>query len=58
MTKLHLSVLALCAIAIATSASAQTIQVNRDNRTIAVTATDRVSVLADTATVQIGRAHV
>ena len=54
MTKLHLSVLALCAIAIAITASAQTIQVNRDNRTIAVTATDRVSVLADTATVHIG----
>src|SRR5580698_11107284 len=51
MTKLHLSVLALCAIAIATTATAQTIQVNR---TIAVTATDRVSVLADTATVHIG----
>ena len=54
MTKLHLSVLALCAIAIAITASAQTIQVNRDNRTIAVTATDKVSVLADTATVHIG----
>jgi uncharacterized protein YggE len=54
MTKLHLSVLALCAIAIATTASAQTIQVNRDNRTIAVTATDKVTVLADTATVHIG----
>jgi uncharacterized protein len=54
MTKLHLSVLALCAIATATTASAQTIQVNRDNRTIAVTATDKVTVLADTATVHIG----
>jgi uncharacterized protein len=54
MTKLNLSVLALCTIAIATTANAQTIQVNRDNRTIAVTATDRVSVLADTATVHIG----
>ncbi len=54
MTKLHLSVLALCAFTIAAKVNAQTIQVNRDNRTIAVTATDRVSVLADTATVHIG----
>ena len=34
--------------------SAQTIQVNRENRTIAVTATDKVTVLADAATVHIG----
>ncbi|RSL17862.1 hypothetical protein EDE15_3411 [Edaphobacter aggregans] len=54
MTKFHLSVLALCAIALATTAGAQTIQVNRDNRTIAVTATDKVTVMADTATVHIG----
>ncbi len=54
MTKSHLSVLALCAITIATAARAQTIQVNRENRTIAITATDKVSVLADTATVHIG----
>jgi|SRR5579871_305026 len=54
MTKLNLSVLALCAIALATTAGAQTIQVNRDNRTIAVTATDKVTVMADTATVHIG----
>ena len=32
----------------------QTIQVNRENRTIAVTATDKVTVMADTATVHIG----
>ena len=54
MTKLNLSVLALCTIAIATTAGAQTIQVNRENRTIAITATDKVTVLADTATVHIG----
>jgi uncharacterized protein len=36
------------------SGRAQTIQVNRENRTIAVTATDKVTVLADTATVHIG----
>jgi len=34
--------------------SAQTIQVNKENRTIAVTATDKVTVLADTASVHIG----
>jgi uncharacterized protein len=34
--------------------SAQTIQVNKENRTIAVAATDKVTVLADTATVHIG----
>ncbi len=35
-------------------AGAQTIQVNKENRTIAVTATDKVTVMADTATVHIG----
>lgn len=54
MTNLNLSVLAPCIIAIATTTAAQTIQVNRENRTIAITATDKVTVLADTATVHIG----
>lgn len=36
------------------AAGAQTIQVNKENRTIAVTATDKVTVLADAATVHIG----
>ena len=55
MTKLRPTVLlALCAITIATPAIAQTIQVSRENRTIAITATDKVSVMADTATVHIG----
>lgn len=40
--------------AAALPASAQTIQVNKENRTIAVTATDKVVVMADTATVHIG----
>lgn len=35
-------------------ASAQTIQVNKGNRTIAVTATDKVTAMADTATVHVG----
>jgi uncharacterized protein len=40
--------------AVNSPASAQTIQVNKENRTIAITATDKVTVLADTATVHIG----
>jgi uncharacterized protein YggE len=36
------------------AASAQQIQINRDNRTIAITATDTASALADTATVHVG----
>lgn len=35
-------------------ATSQTIQVSKENRTIAVTATDKVVALADTATVHIG----
>ena len=58
MTIFRHTVLGICMAVIAPAAIAQTIQVNRENRTIAITATDRVSVLADTATVQIGRAHV
>ncbi len=38
----------------AVSSVAQTIQVSKDNRTIAITATDSVLVMADTATVHIG----
>ena len=54
MTIFRLSVLGICVTAIASAAVAQTIQVNKENRTIAVTATDKVTVLADTATVHIG----
>ena len=38
----------------AVSSVAQTIQVSKDNRTIAITATDSVLVMADTATVHVG----
>ena len=38
----------------AAPANAQTIQVNKDNRTISVTATDKVTAMADTATVHVG----
>ncbi|WP_263381854.1 SIMPL domain-containing protein [Granulicella arctica] len=52
--KLHLS-LTLLAFPMALSvASAQTIQVNKDNRTIAITATDKATAQADIATLHIG----
>jgi uncharacterized protein YggE len=54
MTNLRLSALAIFAAVLATAATAQTIQVNKENRTIAVTATDKVTVLADTAVIHIG----
>src|SRR5260370_439429 len=54
MTNLRLSAVAVFAAALAATASAQTIQVNKENRTIAVTSTDKVTVLADTANVHIG----
>ena len=42
------------AAALTLTASAQTIQVNQNNRTIAVTVTDKATEMADTATVHIG----
>jgi uncharacterized protein YggE len=54
MKILPLSALTLSAVLLSTHAKAQTIQVNKDNRTIAITATDKVIVMADTATVHIG----
>lgn len=52
MKILHITAIALCAATIA--ASAQTIQVNKENRTISVTATDKVTAMADIATVHVG----
>ena len=52
MKILQLTAIAVCAATIA--ASAQTIQVSKENRTISVTATDKVTAMADTATVHIG----
>ena len=57
MTILRLASVALSVAFLATTAatvSAQTIQVNKENRTIAITATDKVLVLADVATLHIG----
>ena len=55
MNILRLSALTLAAAILTTApANAQIIQVNAANRTIAITATDKVIVMADTATVHIG----
>jgi uncharacterized protein YggE len=59
MKILRLSAAVLAAAVLATApvqaqTISQTIQVNKDNRTIAITATDKVIVMADTATVHIG----
>ena len=48
------AVIAACFLSFAVSAPAQTIQVNKDNRTIAITATDKITAIADQATVHVG----
>ncbi len=42
------------ALGLAAPALSQTIQVNKENRTISITATDRVSTMADVAVVHVG----
>ena len=54
MIKRTLLGIALGALLCVTVASAQTIQVDRNNRTIAVTASDKASAEADTAIVTVG----
>jgi len=51
-----MKLLTLTAIALATTAplSSQTLQVNKENRTIAITATDSVIAMADVATLHLG----
>jgi uncharacterized protein YggE len=44
----------VCVLIAALAAQAQQIQVNKDNRTIAITATDKATAEAETATVHIG----
>ena len=44
----------LLTTALTAAATSQTIQVNKENRTVAITATDKVTVMADQATVHIG----
>jgi hypothetical protein len=52
MKILPIAAAALCTLTLA--AHSQTIQVSRENRTISVTATDKVTAVADVATVHIG----
>ena len=52
MKILPMTAIALCTATLA--ASAQTIQVSKENRTISVTATDKVMAMADIATVHVG----
>jgi uncharacterized protein YggE len=52
MKILPMTAIALCTATLA--ASAQTIQVSKENRTISVTATDKVTAMADIATVHVG----
>jgi uncharacterized protein len=54
MTILRFAAFALCIAVLAVPADAQTIQVSKENRTIAVTATDKVHEMADIGTVHIG----
>jgi uncharacterized protein YggE len=56
---INFRVATLCAVALCVSSATlpgrtQTIQVSKENRTIAVTATDKVTVLADQATLHVG----
>jgi len=52
MNKIQLTLAGLLAVSIATGA--QTIQVNKDNRTIAITTTDEAQAVADRAKVSVG----
>jgi uncharacterized protein YggE len=52
MRVFRLIAIALCTASLA--GSAQTIQVSKENRTISVTATDKITAMADMATVHIG----
>jgi uncharacterized protein len=54
MTILRLAAFALCTASLAVPVNAQTIQVSKENRTIAITATAKVRAMADTGTVHIG----
>jgi uncharacterized protein len=54
MNHFRSALFALNFAALAAASSAQTIQVNKENRTIAITATDKVTAIADRATVHIG----
>lgn len=50
----RITALALCIAGFTVPACSQTIQVNKDNRTIAITANDKATAMADTATLHVG----
>jgi uncharacterized protein len=54
MNTLRIAAMTLAGVTFVLPACSQTIQVNKDNRTIAITATDKVTAIADMATVHIG----
>jgi len=54
MNPLRSSIVTATLALTAAAGVAQTIQVNKDNRTIAITATDKVTAIADQATLNIG----
>jgi len=54
MNSIRMSALAVMFTVLPIVSSAQTIQVNKENRTIAITATDKVTAIADQATLHIG----
>jgi hypothetical protein len=54
MNLLRFTVITLSAVGLAAPLSSQTLQVNKENRTIAITATERVVAMADVATLHLG----
>ena len=54
MLRLKFTALLTVAFALTTSALAQTIQINRENKTIAISTTDEATAIADTAAISIG----
>ncbi|MDE1176639.1 MAG: SIMPL domain-containing protein [Edaphobacter sp.] len=54
MTGFRSSMMTVALALTSIAGAAQTIQVNKDNRTIAITATDKVTAIADQATLNIG----
>ncbi|HEY2038543.1 MAG TPA: SIMPL domain-containing protein, partial [Edaphobacter sp.] len=54
MIRFRIAALGLTVAGLADLGQAQTIQVNKENRTIAITATDKVTAIADQATLHVG----
>jgi uncharacterized protein YggE len=54
MQNLRAATLVIAAIVVTASSSAQTIQINRENKTVAVSATDEASTTADVAAITVG----